>query len=204
MCSELGLEAAICDPPEQGGQVRCAAPHQMVLFLAPCPQDATVLDFQVPYMNCVTLTFFKERGFSSVSEVFPLFYQKQNSMFVPSCQSWSVQHIWEQFKFHTKIKLLEKSQSWKQSRKSYYGRSFQKTFEKKKRIKPPNTVWQSWGKPRPEWTFWSQNYCHLVKIKHGWKWCLLITPCSLHATESLCQSCTLLLYLMQCSTALKL
>lgn len=106
-------------PPEQGGQVRCAAPHQMVLFLAPCPQDATVLDFQVPYMNCVTLTFFKERGFSSVSEVFPLFYQKQNSMFVPSCRSWSVQHIWEQFKFHTKIKLLEKSQSWKQSRKSY-------------------------------------------------------------------------------------
>lgn len=31
--------------------------------------------------------------------VFPLchFSQRQNSIFVPSCQSWSVQHFWEQF-----------------------------------------------------------------------------------------------------------
>lgn len=101
-------------PPRAGVQVRCAAPHQMVLFLIPCPQDATVLDHQVPCMNCVTLSCFKERGFSLCH-----ISQRQNSMFVPSCQSWSVWHIWEQFKFHIIIKLLEKSQSWKQSRKSY-------------------------------------------------------------------------------------
>lgn len=90
--------------------------------------------------------------------------QRQNSMFVPSCQSWSVQHIWEQFKFRTNIKLLESPRVGSKVEKVTREGVCSKHLKKKKRIKLPNSLTKLKAKPRPEWMLWSPNYCHQVNV----------------------------------------